>query len=48
MAARGQVEHYLVILGGLALFIIEAKYILGKAQEHLDTIAQVIAECESM
>jgi hypothetical protein len=46
MSVKGRIEYYYIVLGGLSLLVIEVKYILGNAQERLNAIAQVIAECD--
>ena len=45
---RGRIEYYFLAFGGLSILVIEVKYKLGDAEERLDAIAQVIAECDSM
>jgi hypothetical protein len=36
------------VFGGLSVLVIEVKYILGTAEERLNVIAQVIAECDGI
>ena len=48
IATKRLIEYHYVVLGELSLLVIAVKYILGKAQERLDAIAQVIAECDGM
>ena len=45
---RGRIEYYFLAFGGLSILVIEVKYKLGNANEWLDAIAQVIAECDGM
>jgi hypothetical protein len=46
MTTRERIEYYFLVFGGLSMLVIEYK--LGDADERLDAIAQVIAECDSM
>jgi len=46
MTMRGRIEYHFLVFGGLSILVIEVKYILGNAEERLNAIAQVIAECD--
>ena len=44
----GRIEYYFLVFGGLSILVIEVKYKLRNADERMDAIAQVIAECNGM
>ena len=46
MTTKGRVEYHFLVLGELALLVIEFKLELGTNVERLNAIAQVIAECD--
>ena len=48
ITARGRIEYYFLVFGGHSILVIEVNYKLGDADERLDAIAQVIAECDGM
>ena len=48
ITTRGRIEYYFLVFGRLSILVIEVKYKLGDADERLDAIAQVIAECDGM
>ena len=48
MTTRGRIEYHFLVFGGLSILVIEVKFFLGTADERLDAIAQVIAECDGM
>ena len=48
MTTKGRIEYHFLMFGGISILVIEVKYILGVAEERLDAIAQVIAECDGM
>jgi hypothetical protein len=48
MTTKGRIEYHFSVFGGLAILVIEVKFTLGTADERLDAIAQVIAECDGM
>jgi len=48
MTTKRRIEYHFLVFGGLSILIIEVKYILGNAEERLNAIAQVIAECDGM
>jgi hypothetical protein len=48
MTTKGRIEYHFLVFGGLAVLVIEVKYVLGVAEERLNAIAQVIAECDGM
>ena len=41
-------EYQFLVFGRVSILVIEVKYKLGNANEWLDAIAQVIAECDGM
>ena len=45
MTTRGRSEYHFLVF---AVLVIEVKFFLGTADEHLDAIAQVIAEYDGM
>jgi hypothetical protein len=45
ITTKGRVEYYLKAFGSLALPFVEFIHKTGSANERLDAIAQVIAEC---
>lgn len=47
ITTRGRIEYYFLVFGGFSILVIEVKYKLGDADERLDAIAQVIAECDA-
>jgi len=47
MTTRGRIEYHFLVFGRLSILVIEVKYILGNAEEPLNAIAQVIAECDA-
>jgi len=48
MVTRRRVEYHFLVFGRLSILVIEVKYILRNAEEGLNAIAQVIAECDGM
>ena len=48
ITARGRIEYYFLVFGGHSILVIEVNYKLGDADERLDAIAQVVAECDGM
>jgi hypothetical protein len=48
LTTRGRVEYHFLVFGGLSVLVIEVKLLLGTADERLNAIAQVIAECDGM
>ena len=48
MTRGQQIEYHFLVFGGLSIPVIEVKFFLGTADERLDAIAQVIAECDGM
>jgi len=48
MTIRGRVEYHFLVFGRLSIVVIEVEYTLGNAEERLNAIAQVIAECDGM
>jgi hypothetical protein len=48
MTTRRRIEYHFLVFGGLSILVIEVKIFLGTADERLDAIAQVIAECDGM
>ena len=48
LATKGGVEYNFSVFGGLSVLVIEVKYYLGVSGEHLEPIAQLIAECGGM
>jgi hypothetical protein len=45
---KGGVEHQFSVFGGISILVIKAKLVLATAEERLDAIAHVIAECDAM
>jgi hypothetical protein len=48
MTTKGRIEYHFLVFGGLSVLVIEVKYVLGVAEERLNAIAHVIAECDGM
>ena len=48
MTTRGRIGYHFLAFGGLSVLVIEVKFFIGTADERLDAIAQVIAECDGM
>jgi hypothetical protein len=48
LATKGRIEYQFNTLGGITVVFIEVKLEIGNATEHLNCLAQVIAECDGM
>lgn len=46
MTTKGRVEYYFRSFGSIAVLFVEFRFKIGGANERLDAIAQVIAECD--
>ncbi|KAK2467391.1 hypothetical protein APHAL10511_000626 [Amanita phalloides] len=47
LTTKGRIEYHFLVFGGVSILVIEVKYALGVAEERLDAIAQIIAECDA-
>jgi len=47
ITTRGRIEYYFLVFGRLSILVVEVKYKIGDADERLNAIAQVIAECNT-
>ena len=48
MTTKGRIEYQFLVFGGLSILVTEVKFVLGTAEERLNAIAQVIAECDGI
>jgi len=48
MTTREQIKYHFLVFGGLSILVIKVKFFLGTADECLNAIAQVIAECDGV
>ena len=48
ITTKGRIESHFLVLGGLSVLLIEVQYVLGRAEERLNAIAQVMAECDGI
>ncbi len=46
IATRGRIEYYYKVFGGVTVLFIEVQSKVGSGVEHLNQVAQVIAECD--
>lgn len=48
IATKGRIEYQFRVFGGLTVVYVEVKLEVGTGGEHLDAVAQLIAEADGM
>lgn len=48
LTSQGRIEHQFKVMGSCTIVFVEVKLQLGNKREHMNAIAQVIAEADGM